>query len=166
MPGAWAIITMRATRHLPLLLEKLRVTEPGDYTESMLGYVYEHHNMFSPSLIQEYCPANYIQIAQSRQQERPPSRRHRQQAQIQHHQGQVQHHQGQVQHHQGQVQHHQGQVQHHQEHESSELLSEESDDEDILEISEKGTGFHHTLRRFCPAIVTPHSQRGPRRKQV
>ena len=145
MPGAWAIITMRATRHLPLLLEKLRVTEPGDYTESMLGYVYEHHNMFSPSLIQEYCPANYIQIAQSRQQERPPSRRHRQQAQIQHHQGQVQHH---------------------QEHESSELLSEESDDEDILEISEKGTGFHHTLRRFCPAIVTPHSQRGPRRKQV
>ena len=152
MPGAWAIITMRATRHLPLLLEKLRVTEPGDYTESMLGYVYEHHNMFSPSLIQEYCPANYIQIAQSRQQERPPSRRHRQQAQIQHHQGQVQHHQGQVQ--------------HHQEHESSELLSEESDDEDILEISEKGTGFHHTLRRFCPAIVTPHSQRGPRRKQV
>ena len=62
MPGAWAIITIRATFHLPIILEMLRVTDPGDYTKAMLDFVHQHHNMSSYSLIEEYCPMDYLKV--------------------------------------------------------------------------------------------------------
>lgn len=137
MPGPWVIITLRPTHHLPILLEKLRVTDPGDYTKAMLSFVYEHHNMFSESLIIEYCSANYIPMVQSNQKERPPKRRLQQPGQVQPQQ---------------------------QQEEDDEMLDD--DDDEIQVIPDKGTGFDHTFRRFCPAIVTPHLQRGPKRRRV
>ena len=177
MPCAWAIITIRATFHLPIILEMLRVTDPGDYTKAMLDFVHQHHNMSSYSLIEEYCPMDYLKVTMGFQRQRPPSRRSIGQGQGQQQpQGQGQQQpqgQGQQQA-QGQGQQQaQGQGQQQPLGQGQQQISvsdfdsdSDSGDDEIVVIPDKGRGFFHTYRRYCPPIITPYRQRGPKRKRV